>query len=240
MCLKSEWYKKRLDTIIQVLENHPFDGIYFDWCMALECFNDEHCGYWHWDNSEFVKLLTEVRQHCGDRSEFYLHTSNVPSMISENIATQLLTDEVAFPEIGPQMFTPHVHFLNTAPRQICDMLPAGHSEQEVQQLAMCALLHHATVATTSVAAQKLYADNRSWIGEVTKYRKHHAPGEGWGGINSESAGMAYYENDEEVLMVFANISGEARNVNWEIAPLGWNGTITLPPMQMVTLKRPKA
>ncbi|MBO7741039.1 MAG: hypothetical protein J6S21_00660, partial [Victivallales bacterium] len=106
MCLKSGWMKKRIDTIREVLENHAFDGIYYDWCCGLECFGKNHCGYWHWDNDEFMELLNETRNICGREKEMYLHTSHVISLGSENLATLLLTEEAEFPRIGPEMFTP--------------------------------------------------------------------------------------------------------------------------------------
>ena len=239
MCLKSDWYAKRLQTIQEVLEKHPFDGVYFDWCMALECFGKNHADSWHWDYPEFIQLLEQIRKICPPHAEIYLHTSNVPSLVTENLATLLLTEEVAFSSINPEMFTPHVHFMNTTSRQICNMLPAETPSEDLTRLAMCALLHHATVADASDPFQKFYKTNLPWMKTVTKYTSHHAPGEGWGGVDSPTAGMAYYENDDEVLLVFANLSEKAQLIHWNLLPLGWTGETTLPPLQITTAIRRK-
>jgi hypothetical protein len=235
MCLKSGWYKKRLDTIRTTISNHKFDGIYFDWCMGLECFGKNHCDYWHWDGDEFIDLLVETRKLCGKEGEMYLHTSNVPSLVSENLATILLTEEVEFPAINPQMFTPHVHFLNTASRQICEMLPPTATATQRKQLALCTLLHHATVVSVEPPYKEVYGANLYWMDTVEKYTRHHAPGEGWTETSDERVGYAYYENEQgERLDVFANMAEEPLTVQWKATRDGRSGEITVPALSIVT------
>ncbi|MBO7741987.1 MAG: hypothetical protein J6S21_05480, partial [Victivallales bacterium] len=107
-----------------------------------------------------------------------------------------------------------------------------------KQLAMCALLHHATISDTSEPILELYRENRYWMDTVVNYNRHHAPGEGWTLTDNEEVGFAYYEDGNGGrLHVFANLSDREVTVNWETPRDGRTGTITLPPMKITVEKR---
>ena len=44
MCLRSGWLEFLKFSIDRVLENHPLDGVYYDWNVALLCENPQHEG----------------------------------------------------------------------------------------------------------------------------------------------------------------------------------------------------
>lgn len=206
MCLASEWKNKRRNSIKEVLGKHDFDGIYYDWCAGLECDNRAHGSAPHWDNDLLLEHLRWTAEEFKERPERYLHTTFVASLAIENTASMVITEEQGFPAPGPEMFTPHVHFLNVAPRQICNMLRNATPVQN-RQVAMAALLHHATVSSTDKVFLDFYA-SLDWIDEVTKYTCHTAPGEGVAASSNEEIGVSVYWNDTEALIVCANFSEE--------------------------------
>ena len=207
MCLNSGWSEKRRATIKEVLSKHDFDGIYYDWCAGLECDNREHGTGAHWDNDCLLDHISWTAEEFKERAERYLHTTYVVSLAVENAATMVVTEEHAFPKPGPEMFTPHVHFLNIAPRQICSMLRNATPVEE-RQVAMAALLNHATVSTTDPGYLDFYT-SLDWLDEVTKYTAHTAPGEGLALSSNEEIGVSVYWNDDEALIVCANFSEES-------------------------------
>lgn len=206
MCLCSDWRDKRRSSIKEVMSKHAFDGIYYDWCAGLECDNRAHGTSAHWDNDQLLDHLRWTAEEFKERPERYLHTTFVASLAIENAATMVITEEQGFPQPGPEMFTPHVHFLNVAPRQICNMLKNATPVQE-RQIAMAALLHHATVSTSDQAFLDFYV-GLDWLDEVTKYTAHTAPGEGLASSSNPEVGVSVYWNDDEALIVCANFSEE--------------------------------
>ena len=215
MCLCTGWRQKRRDSIKQVLEKHPFDGIYYDWCAGLECDNDAHCGHPHWDNEELLDHISWTAEEFAKTPERYLHVTYVASLAVENAASMIITEEQSFPEPGPEMFTPHVHFLNVAPREICSMI-RNATPVQMRQVAMAALLHHATVSTLDPGVLEFYA-SLDWLDEVERYTRHTAPGEGLAGSSDPEVGVSVYWNDEEALVVAANFSETPRKAELRIA-----------------------
>ena len=208
MCLRSPWKEKRQSAISQVLGKHDFDGIYYDWCGGLECDNRAHGTAPHWDNDVLLEHIKWTIDTFKDQKERYLHLTFVSSLAVENAATMVITEETVFPQLGPEMFSPHVHFLNVAPRQICNMLK-NSTPAEKRKLAMAALLHHATVSSNQEEFLQFYA-SLEWLDEVGKFTRHTAPGEGLAGSSDAETGVSVYWNDEEALIVCANFSEESR------------------------------
>lgn len=215
MCLKSNWYAKRRDTIDEVLNNHAFGGVYFDWCGGSECYNREHFDGRHWDNDAFQELMEWSRQRAGD-GEVYLHMTNVPSLAAENLASMVLTEEVGAGRFSPEMFSPHVHFMNIAPRSICQMLSGDASRNDRRCQSMAALLNHATVSMWD-QYECDFISSQSWLDSVTKYCRHTAPGEGLAETNSHDAGIAAYWNEEEILVCLANFSEKPQRITWQLS-----------------------
>lgn len=244
MCLESGWLEKRRETIRQVLRNHPFRGVYYDWCLGSECLNPAHCnGGRHWDRDRLVELLEWSHESVGPDGEVYLHLTNSPCLAAENLASLVLTEESGYGEISPLMFTPHVHFMNIAPRQICDMLGAGCSDEDRRRLALCAILHHAGISSVHPVYLDFY--RQPWLAQVTAYSRHTAPGEGITATGDDGVGMSLYWKENRAFAVFANCRTRAVTTSWqlnleamEVAPAAAGtsaGTVTLEPLQLKTL-----
>ena len=214
MCLSSGWMQKRKDTIDEVLRNHDFDGMYFDWCVGLECLNAKH-GSQHRDFRKLLELLEWSHDRAGHDGELYLHLTHNPNIAAENMASLVLTEECGFSSFSGEMFTPHVHFMNIVPRQICDMLGANASSEDKRRLALCAVLHHASISSADPVYLEFYS--APWMKDVSRFRRHTAPGEGIFEI-SDGAGIAAYWNEKEILVVVANISGKPMKAEWSGRP----------------------
>ena len=215
MCLCTDWRKKRRDSIKEVLSKHPFDGIYYDWCAGLECDNEAHGAGPHWDNEELLEHIKWTVREFARTPERYLHVTYVASLAVENAATMIITEEQGFPDPGPEMFTPHVHFLNVAPRQICSMIRNATSVQ-LRQEAMAALLHHATVSSLAQPIVDFYA-SLDFLDEVSGYTRHTAPGEGLAFSSDPEVGVSVYWNDAKALIVAANFSETPKKAELRIA-----------------------
>ena len=236
MCLTSQWSEKRRTTIETVLARHAFNGVYYDWCNGLECENPAHAQGRHWDNDALLKHLEWSHRLAGEKGEVYLHLTNLPSLAAENIASLVLTEEAGYAELTPLMFTPHVHFMNVVPRQICDMLPADAPSADRRRLAMAALLHHATIS--SVHADYLAFYQQEGLKGFERYKRHSAPGEGICRVSDEAAGMSLYWNDTELLAVFANFKEIKVSSEWQIVLQGYDktGTVSLNPLELKLLR----
>ena len=215
MCLCTDWRKKRRESIKEVLSKHAFDGIYYDWCAGLECDNAAHGTGPHWDNEELLEHIKWTVREFARTPERDLHVTYVASLAVENAATMIITEEQGFPDPGPEMFTPHVHFLNVAPRQICSMI-RNATPVQLRQEAMAALLHHATVSSLAQPIVDFYA-SLDFLDEVGEYTRHTAPGEGLAFSSDPEVGVSVYWNDAKALIVAANFSETPKKAELRIA-----------------------
>jgi hypothetical protein len=105
MCFKSGWkdyFKSYVDT---VLKHQPWDGIYYDWNMAMYCNNPLHMGKpsngvsgakglaayaysgtGHWDVDEFLEMIEWTRERVGPDGLVTLHNTGVAMLAAENFA----------------------------------------------------------------------------------------------------------------------------------------------------------
>jgi hypothetical protein len=114
-----------------------------------------------------------------------------------------------------------VHFLNTAPRSICMMLGKEATPAKLRRLAAAALLHHATVCTTSPAVLGFYAEHRALLDRLPSYVRHAAPGEGVAETESRTVGMSLYWRPAagggwEGLALLANLGDRDETASWTV------------------------
>lgn len=237
MCLHSGWSRKRTATINQVLARHKFNGVYYDWCLALECINGEH-GPRHWDFRKLMELLLWSHDRVGENGVLFLHQTSNPNIAAENLAGLILTEETVKNRISSEMFSPHAHFLNICPRQVCLMMPAKSTAADLRRYAMCALLHHATVFSRSREIIAFYREQTGLIGKCSGFKRHTAPGEGrCGTSNPQAVGMSVYWNDTKAMLVFANLMESQETVEYWFSPdesVRITGKITIPPLKIQT------
>ena len=100
MCLRSGWLEFLKTSIDRVLKNHPLDGVYYDWNVALFCCHPAHEGKGahatasgHWDIDELLDLMEWTRQRVGPSGLVIIHNTTTPMFAAENFANHIVATE---------------------------------------------------------------------------------------------------------------------------------------------------
>ncbi|MGO9109845.1 MAG: DUF6259 domain-containing protein [Thermoguttaceae bacterium] len=101
MCLRSGWLDFLKFSIDRVLKNHPLDGVYYDWNVALFCENPLHEGNrdraapakGHWDMDELLDLMEWTRRRVGPGGLVIVHNTTTPMFATENFADYVVATE---------------------------------------------------------------------------------------------------------------------------------------------------
>jgi hypothetical protein len=101
MCLRSGWLEFLKLSIDRVLKNHPLDGVYYDWNVALFCCNPLHEGNrdraapakGHWDIDELMDLMEWTRRRAGPGGLVIVHNTTTPMFATENFADYVVATE---------------------------------------------------------------------------------------------------------------------------------------------------
>jgi hypothetical protein len=115
MCLKSGWLEYFKASVDRVLANHKFDGIYYDWNIAMFCNNPLHVGKAsngltpaagvgsfavspteHWDIDELIDLAEWTRRRVGPDGLVIIHNTLVPMFVTENFASHVVGLEFTY------------------------------------------------------------------------------------------------------------------------------------------------
>jgi hypothetical protein len=112
MCLRSGWLDFLKFSIDRVLKNHPLDGVYYDWNVALLCCNRLHEGNAagpdgdHWDIDELLNLMEWTRRRVGPKGLIIVHNTTTPMFAMENFADHVVANEWGYgkwTEPGPRL-----------------------------------------------------------------------------------------------------------------------------------------
>jgi hypothetical protein len=83
-----------------VLTDHPLDGVYFDWNVALLCYNAGHeklkarqAAAGHWDIDELLNLMEWTRHRVGPHGLVIVHNTTTPMFATENFADDIVANE---------------------------------------------------------------------------------------------------------------------------------------------------
>ena len=125
MCLKSGWSDYFKLSVDRVLTNHAFDGVYYDWNLAMYCNNPLHAGQptngvsgatgvgalalsptGHWDIDEFLSMVEWTRQRVGPEGMILLHNTLVPMFATENFANAVVGMEFTYGQLSVSMPKP--------------------------------------------------------------------------------------------------------------------------------------
>ncbi len=101
MCLRSGWLAFLKLSIDRVLKNHPLDGVYYDWNVALLCANPLHepggdraaPAKGHWDMDELLDLMEWTRRRVGKGGLVIVHNTTTPMYAVENFADYVVATE---------------------------------------------------------------------------------------------------------------------------------------------------
>ena len=142
MCMKSGWMEFLKSTIRRVLENHKFDGVYYDHLWFRYCRHPEHAnGLWHDDADEILDFLFWTRQYLKKDGIIVLHTSACPTMIGENLSDMIfIGEDMPYARPLPDTFPPDMDFVPITAR---NWVPAGaHWSQELRESMLISCLKH--------------------------------------------------------------------------------------------------
>jgi len=125
MCLKSGWADYFILSVDRVLKHHAFDGVYYDWNLAMYCNNPLHVGArtngvsgarklgalansptGHWDIDEFLEMVAWTRQRVGPDGMLLLHNTLVPMFATENFANRVVGMEFTYGQLSVSMPKP--------------------------------------------------------------------------------------------------------------------------------------
>ena len=101
MCLRSGWLEFLKSSIDRVLKNHPLDGVYYDWNVALFCCNPLHeadhaanaPAQGHWDIDELLNLMEWTRNRVGPNGLVIVHNTTTPMFATENFSDYVVATE---------------------------------------------------------------------------------------------------------------------------------------------------
>ena len=117
-------------SIDRVLTNHPLNGVYYDWNVALLCSNPLHeanrdpnaPALGHWDMDELLDLMEWTRRRVGPDGLVIVHNTTTPMFALENFA-----DYVVATEWGYEKWTDRAPDLQSVPLEssLAGAVPRG-------------------------------------------------------------------------------------------------------------------
>ena len=100
MCLHSGWLDALKASVDRVLTHHALDGVYYDWNVALLCYNPRHeklqagqAAAGHWDIDDLLNFMEWTRRRVGPRGLIILHNTTTPMFATENFANDIVANE---------------------------------------------------------------------------------------------------------------------------------------------------
>jgi hypothetical protein len=100
MCLHSGWLDALKASVDRVLTHHALDGVYYDWNVALLCYNPNHeklqagqPATGHWDIDDLLNLMEWTRRRVGPHGLVIVHNTTTPMFATENFADDIVANE---------------------------------------------------------------------------------------------------------------------------------------------------
>ncbi len=183
------------------------------------------------------------RERVGPDGVLYLHMSLEPFIVAENLATVVLVYESPGPRRPTgDMFPPIAEFMKTCSHFV---LTTEAQKTDPKRYLLYALLSHVTTDDPSpefLAAYKVLAKI-----DFTKYRSFADYRVSPVSASSDQILSAVYWNEEEALILLANLSDQKLSFRWKLdaARLAWpeRGTLsrsgTLPPLGYRYVRLPR-
>jgi hypothetical protein len=242
MCFKSGWkdfFKNYVDT---VLKNQPFDGIYYDWNMALYCDDPKHMGKQsngvsgakglgafafsptsHWDVDEWLEMMEWTRERVGPDRLVTLHTTGVPMIAAENFADFVCTLEWGYGKLidgipKPDQLPLEWNFAGARSRAIIEYgtLETSASQRVKRLFALTTLLTGTAPWPLSDEAAELFKTLKP-LGDVERFHfedRHNQAVK----LDGNDLLSAVYSRPEETYILLANFQPTSREVNCIINP----------------------
>ncbi|MGH2509387.1 MAG: DUF6259 domain-containing protein, partial [Ktedonobacteraceae bacterium] len=236
MCLKSEWLDYLKLCVDRVLKNYPFDGVYYDWNLALYCNNPLHVGKesngvsaaeglgtyalsptGHWDVDELLDFVEWSRERVGPDGLVLLHTTMAPMFATENFANAVCCMEFGYGKVSTSMPKPAAlplewNFGGARARAPIEYgAVAKGAPKELHQLFyLTTLVTGVATWPASDGALELFKVLKP-LGDLTRYQFSD-----WRNrvvrLDRDDCFSAVYSRRGETYLVLANFAAEAREV----------------------------
>lgn len=230
MCLRSGWLDFLKLSIDRVLTNHPLDGVYYDWNVALDCRNplheargDHEVAQGHWDMDELLDLMEWTRQRVGRDGLVIIHNTTTPMFALENFADHVVATEWGYGKWTDQAPDMHQLPLETSLAGAVSrgaisygVLDSDAPRRLHRQFAIQTLLNGVTPWPASDEILDLMP-RLTPLGNVQDYRfadwRNRAVS-----LSHPRCAAAVYSRPGESYLLLANLDAEAREVTCVLDP----------------------
>ena len=230
MCLRSGWLDNLRASIDRVLTKHALDGVYYDWNVALLCYNPRHeklkageSAAGHWDIDELLNLMEWTRRRVGPRGVVIIHNTSTPMFATENFADHVVAHEWGYAKWsgqGPDLPELPLEWslVGARPRGVISYGMVGdQASGHLHRLfALEALLSGVTPWAADAATFDLFPVLKP-IGEIESCRfadwRNQAVA-----LKGGRTGAAIYSRAGESWLVVGNLEGSARQVGCVLHP----------------------
>jgi hypothetical protein len=242
MCLKSGWLDYFKLCVDRVLENYPFDGIYYDWNQPLYCNNPLHVGKasngvaaakelgslalsptGHWDVDELLELMEWTRERVGPHGLIMVHNTMNPMLAAENFVNAVCMMEWGYGEISTAMPRPEDlplewNMAGARSRAIIEYgtIASAAPAMVHQQFYLTALITGVATWPASDRALQLFKLLKP-LGDLDQYQF-----EDWRNqvvsLSHADCFSAVYSRPDEACIVLANLGAAPAKVNCSINP----------------------
>ncbi len=224
MCLHSGWLQFLQSSIDRVLTHHRLDGVYYDWNVALLCYNERHqpagatrAADAHWDIDELLKLMEWTRHRVGPNGLIIVHNTTTPMFATENFADYVVANEWGYgkwADQGPKLQDLPLEWslVGARPRGVISygQLDAQSPARLRKLFALEALLSGVTPWPVSREAEQLFAVLKP-IGAIETCRF-----EDWRNqavvLQGSNCASAVYSRPGESYLVLANLEEKDKEV----------------------------
>ncbi len=231
MCLRSGWLDFLKFSIDRVLKNHPLDGVYYDWNVALFCSNPLHEGTadpaaaakGHWDMDGLLDLMEWTRARVGMNGLVIVHNTTTPMFAVENFA-----DYVVATEWGYKKWTDRAPDLQDLPLEtsLAGAIPRGAISYGVLAADAPRRLHRLFAIEAFLNGVAPWPASEETfdllpllkpIGDFREYRFAD-----WRttavALSHPRCAAAVYSRPGEAYLLLANLDGEAHEVTCTLRP----------------------
>lgn len=242
MCLKSGWLDFLKFGIDRVLKNHKFNGVYYDWNIAMFCNNPLHVGKksngvsgetglgapaisrtGHWDVDGLIDLAEWTRERVGEDGIIILHNTLVPMFATENFANYVVGMEFSYGKLSvsvpPQDELPlEWNFAGARPRTVIGYgtIARGAPKRLFKAHAVATLMSSVAPWPVSDEAIELYKILKP-LGDLEQYQFEDYRTRAVT-IEGRNAVSAVYSKPEEAYVLVGNLDDEPKTVRCTVAP----------------------
>ena len=242
MCLKSGWLDFFKSSVDRVLKNHKFDGVYYDWNIAMFCNNPLHVGKTdngvtpedgvgsyafsptgHWDIDELIDLAEWTRERVGPEGLVIIHNTLVPMFATENFASHVVGLEFTYSKLfadvpGLEELPLEWNFPGSKPRGVIasGTVDRNASRRIYRLHALAALMTNVTPWRANPETIDLFKILRP-LGDLEKYRF-----EDWRTsavvLDGHRCYTALFSRPGETYLLLANFNPEPKTVTCKVMP----------------------